>query len=427
VDLPVAYDRVDVAIVGAGLAGLHAAGILSRAGLEVRLLEAADRVGGRVATDRMDGFTLDRGFQLLNPAYPEGRRAFRYADLDLRAFPAGVEVVLESGRQAVLDDPRRSPASIPALARLAIRGDAGRPWELAALGAYVAGCATATEDRLAGRPDVSLATALRSAGVRGGVLDRVVVPFLSGVLAEEALATSRRVADPILRSFARGVPSLPAQGMDRLAQQLAACLPAPAVQLGDPVRELGPGWVRADSGEVRARAVLVATSGPAAATLVRGLTTPPMRALTTWYFTTASPSGRTPRRLLVDGAARDLTPRALANVALVSATAPSYAPPGQSLVAATAVGHHPADARAREVAAVVARWLGLAPGELRELARYPVADALPALVPPLRVVPARLARGLFVAGDHVGGASIQGALASGRRAAEAIAQELGAA
>jgi phytoene dehydrogenase-like protein len=59
-----------VLVVGAGLSGLACAQRLAAAGLEVRVLEASDAVGGRVRTDVIDGFRCDRGFQLVNPSYP---------------------------------------------------------------------------------------------------------------------------------------------------------------------------------------------------------------------------------------------------------------------------------------------------------------------------------------------------------------------
>ena len=86
---------VDVIVIGAGLAGLTAARHLEAAGQRVQVLEADTKVGGRVATDRVDGFLCDRGFQVLNPAYPAVRR-----DVDLDAlglsrgrpvFPVGVQ------------------------------------------------------------------------------------------------------------------------------------------------------------------------------------------------------------------------------------------------------------------------------------------------------------------------------------------------
>jgi hypothetical protein len=412
----------DVIIVGAGLAGLHAAGILHAAGLEVLVLEAAGHVGGRVATDHVEGFTLDRGFQLYNPAYPEGRRAFGDAALALQPFRAGVQVVLPQGGRVVLDDPRRSPRDLPATALGALRGQAGPPWQLAALAAYVVRCAAASEPDLAGRPDVSIAEALHAAGVRGPGLERVVRPFLSGVLADDALVTSRRVVDPLLAAFSRATPGLPAAGMAALPADLAAGLPPAALRCGFPVRGLEAGGVRTDEGVLSARAVVVATAGPVAATLLPGLEVPAMRALTTWWFATAALEPGAHPRLLVDGR----VDRALANVAVVSDAAPTYAPPGWSLVAASAVGHQP-DAAAAELArGQAAAMLGVNPSDLRLLRCDAIPEALPAVEPPTRhPLPVALGEGRFVIGDHREAPSIQGALHSGRRGAQAVLGALG--
>ena len=82
----------DVVVIGAGLAGLRCAAVLAERGLEVVVLEAADAVGGRQRTDIVDGFRLDRGFQVLNPAYPALRRSVDLDALALRSFPVGVQV-----------------------------------------------------------------------------------------------------------------------------------------------------------------------------------------------------------------------------------------------------------------------------------------------------------------------------------------------
>lgn len=413
---------MDVVIVGAGLAGLRAARLLVDAGLEVRVLDAADRVGGRVATDHVDGFTLDRGFQLFNTAYSEGALALDLAALDLRAFRPGVEVLVAGDSRVVLDDPRRAPAQVPSLLATSARARAGMPWELAAFAGYAALCATLPEERLAGRPDVSIGEALRRAGVRGRVLDRVVAPFLAGVFADESLRTSRRFADQVLRTFVTGSPSLPAAGMAAIAGDLAGGLPHEVVRLADPVRSVAPGVVQARSGPVHAPAIVVATGATEAGTLLPGLEVPRMRGLTTWYFATGTLAPGAHRRLLLDGRER----RWLANVAVLTDTVPGYGPPGAGLVAASAVGHHPegpAAARARRDAADL---LGIGADDLAEVARYPIREALPAHVPPMPLhQPAALGDGVFVIGDHRATPSIQGALASGRRGAEAVLAHLG--
>ena len=101
-------EHVDVLVIGAGLAGLNAALTLHAAGKHVLVLEASDGIGGRVRTDEIDGLQLDRGFQILNPAYPEVLRLGVIEELDLRPFDAGIMVALEQGISK-LGDPRRRP------------------------------------------------------------------------------------------------------------------------------------------------------------------------------------------------------------------------------------------------------------------------------------------------------------------------------
>ncbi|MCW5962887.1 MAG: FAD-dependent oxidoreductase, partial [Bryobacterales bacterium] len=101
-------EYVDCLIVGAGLSGLACARQLHQAGHDVLLLDAADKVGGRVRTDVMDGFLLDRGFQVLLSAYPEARRVLDYESLHLQRFFSGAYVTTEGGRHLVAD-PWRHP------------------------------------------------------------------------------------------------------------------------------------------------------------------------------------------------------------------------------------------------------------------------------------------------------------------------------
>ena len=96
----------DCIIVGAGLAGLACARALVRAGRRVRVIEAGDHVGGRVTTDTVEGFRIDRGFQVYNDAYPEGRRQLDLAALGLGRFEPGA-VVAEWGRLRGVSDPWR--------------------------------------------------------------------------------------------------------------------------------------------------------------------------------------------------------------------------------------------------------------------------------------------------------------------------------
>jgi glycine/D-amino acid oxidase-like deaminating enzyme len=414
-----AAETVDAVVVGAGLAGLTAARILHRLGYQVAVLEQHDEVGGRIRTDLVDGFRLDHGFQLFNPAYPAGPRTFDYAALDLRRFAAGVDVV-RGGSSSRLADPRRAPREAAAVAWNALRGAAAPPWELAPFAAYAAACGTEPIARLRQRPDRAISAALAAWGVGRRAVERVVAPFLSGVFADVDLRTSRRYADLVLRTFVRGTPAVPASGMQALPAQIAADLPAHVVRTGTAVTGIDGGAVTTGQGSFGGRVVLIATDGPSAMALLPGLSATAMAALTTWYF--ALDRQYADPFLIVDGSGSPW----LCNVAVMTAAAPEYSSSGQHLVAASAVGHHDGADAGRLARLECARLLGVGQESLDPLGCYPIRDALPRHLPgtPLRRNPVIDDRTLVI-GDHRSTPSIQGAITSGEQGAVAAARILG--
>lgn len=406
--------RADVVVVGAGLAGLVATRRLAKAGVDVVLLEQADEPGGRVRSDAQDGFVLDHGFQLFNPGYPEAPHAFDLDALDLRPFQAGAVVALGE-RRHVIGDPLRLPSSL--------LGDLSAPiGSLREKLAFVRWGATVgfgPTSRIKALPDHSLADELRRRHLDGALTQRVLRPFLAGVLAEQELATSRRFAELLVRAFVRGTPSLPAAGIRALPDQLAAGLPPGVLHYATTVRSVTTGSVDTDRGVVRAGAVVVAAD-PRSACRFTGLPAPTMRSLTTFYHRVdVAPSDR--RLLHLDGDRRG----PIVNTAVVSNVAPSYARDG-ALVASTVLGTDGGAEMADLVRQQAGTIYGVDPRPWQLVASYPIADALPA-VPPSTPLRSRvhLGDGLFVAGDHRDTASIQGALVSGRRTADSVLARLG--
>lgn len=405
----------DVVVVGAGLAGLTCAVEVSRRGLDVAVLEASDAVGGRIRTDSVDGILLDRGFQLLNPAYPALRGLVDLPALDLRVFDAGV-VVASAGGPTVLADPVRSPRTVAQ----ALSRSTGSVGEKLSFTAYAARCALAPPGRLRALRDTAYGAALDRARVTGRLRRSVLEPFLAGVLAEDEQETSRRFVDMLLRTFVRGVPGLPAHGMQALPEQVAGLLPDGAVHLGVRVVGVDGGTVRTGYDEWTGSAVVVATD-PISAGRLTNLPAPRMRALTTFYHRAiTSPGSR--RMLHVDGDRRG----PVVNSAVVSDIAATYCPDA-ALVASSILG---ADDGPDTVAAVerqLAEIYGADVSDWELVATYPIPAALPAMLPPLDMrQPVELGDGLFVAGDHRDTASIQGAIVSGRRAATAAIRTVGA-
>lgn len=414
-------DETEVLVIGAGLAGLQCARELVAAGRDVLVWESEDEVGGRIRTDVIDGFRCDRGFQVLNPAYPAVRRYVDLEALDLHGFGAGV-AVRGPRSVAVLAHPVREPSSVPTTLSSGLVG----PLDLVRLARW-AGPALRPRALIdaARTDDCTLAEGLDRAGVLGPVR-RVIERFLAGVLLDDSATTSNAFALLLVRMFALGVPGVPAAGMQALPRQLAAAL-GERVQTGvrasAVLRDAGSFVARSAHRDVRARCVVVAADPVAGARLL-GRPAPRMHGvLTDWYAVDDLP---TPSPMLhVDG--RPGPPGPVVNTAVMSVAAPSYAPPGRHLVQASALlaGERSTPSET-DVRAHAGSILGADPSRWQLLVRHVVPHATPVQQPPLRTRrPVRRRDGLWWCGDHRDTASIQGALISGHRTAAAVLGQLG--
>ncbi len=414
----------DAVIVGAGLAGLCCARRLHEAGRSVLVLEAADAVGGRVRTDEVEGFLLDRGFQVLLTAYPEARRVLDYAALDLQALYPGALVRMDGAFHRVADPLRAPAAALPtAFGPVGTLADKLRVLRLRR------SVTAPTLDALWAREEVPTREALRERyGFSGGMVQRFFEPFFGGIFLEEALATSSRAFEFYFRMFARGETAVPARGMQRIPEQIAAGLPEGSIRLNVPVRSVGPGAVVLRTGErVEAHAVVLATDAWALPALLDGtgveLEPPAPNGTVCLYYAAPEPPHADPV-LVLNG---DRT-GVVNEVVVMSNVARRYAPPGQALVSISVVDVPALDDGEveRRARAQLRSWYGAAVAAWRHLRTYRIPHALPAQPPPALSPPRRSPRlvdGLFVCGDHRADASINGAMLSGRLAAEAVIAE----
>lgn len=416
-------DTHDVVVIGAGLAGLNASLDLVAAGLRVATLEAEADVGGRVRTTVTDGYRLDHGFQLYNPAYPAGKSAFDYSTLQLRPFTRGAFVSLPNS-DWLLADPRNVPTS----ALRAARAPVGSLTSKTRFAWYATQCARLTPAKLAARTDCSAREALESAGVGARFIDSFVRPFLSGVFLEADLATSRRFLDLVLRSFVRGTPSVPATGMAALPRQLATRLPSATLFTDTRVNSIGGGTgslrLQTNRGEITTRSVIVAVDPTSVPELIPGFTSPAMNGVTTWYHSVeGSPQDFRHGRpaLVIDGARRG----PLVNSVAISAAAPSYAPRGKVLISSSALGCHTTANSDAAALAHAGQLHARSTSDWGLVGKFVIPNALPRKPSPLTLrQDVRLGDGRYVAGDHQDTPSIQGALVSGRRAAAAVIADL---
>lgn len=412
-----------VVIIGAGLAGLCCARQLRQCGVDTLVLEAQDDVGGRVRTDLVDGFRLDRGFQVLQTAYPEARRQLDFQALRLRNFESGA-LIRTRWRTVRMSDPWRRPSDIFATVFNGVGNFADR-WKLVKLRWHVT---RGTLDDLWDEPDSTTADFLQSpCGLSADLVERFFRPWFTGVFLEDELATSSRFFKFAFRMFALGDAALPELGMGAIAKQLADGLPPSMLRLSTCVKSLDRLHAHLDGGEIiDGRALVLAVEGPTAAQLTGGLFRPPASGSTTCFYYAASEPPVAESLLVLNG---DRT-GPINNLCVPSNVAPTYAPPGQALVSVSVVGtkSSPSADLASAVHRQLREWYGSEVDRWSPLRSYYIQHALP-LQPahfrdsggPL----ARIAEGLYRCGDYCETSSIQGAMISGRKAAEAVLADLG--
>ncbi|MDQ0580564.1 NAD(P)/FAD-dependent oxidoreductase [Streptomyces rishiriensis] len=447
--------QADVVVVGAGVAGLSAAHRLASAGVTTAVLEAAPYVGGRMSTEKVDGFRLDRIGQLLSTAYPELALTPGLDALALRPFAPGVLLHSDgrhhrAGAQAGAGSTRgalhavRALASVPrpgALPRPRAGGSpatqarpaplpkvrAGAPLgtavDQARLGAALTRLAVTPAERLMRRPESPAAQALASRGLPARTIDGFLRPLLAALLCDPDLTTSSRCADLALRAFAAGRLSLPEGGAEVLPELLARTLPPGTVHTGVRVTSVSTTSVTtAEHGEFRCRAVLVATDARTAAELLPGLRVPDFHPVTVVHHTADDPPG-TGASLLLDADRGG----PVAHTAVVSRVDPSRAPAGRALISSTVLGTPPPGIDTA-VRMHLSRLYGISTARWETLAVHHTAEAVPAMRAPHDLRRAvRLLAGLYVCGDHRDTSTVQGALHSAHRAASAILSDLGAA
>ena len=385
-----ASHSAEVLVVGAGLAGLSAAITLQSAGVDVRVIESSDRAGGRVASDVIDGFICDRGFQLINAKYPALQELDVIKELDFLPAPRVIDVSLGEKRHPI-GDPRQAPWTV-------FNRETGSIPEKIALLRFIAGKA---------KQDQSIAEALRSTGT---CYDRVLRPFLQGVFLTDPENVDAVYGRSIIKSFVNGLPGLPSAGVGELPKALAKRVEN--IVYRTQAESIKQGSVRTNQGTFTAEKILIATDATTATQLLGLAEVPRMAGCITWYHATSNnPSGN--GHLVVDGQRRG----PIINSLVISDIAKKYAPAGQHLISTT-TDLNVTESDVRRHLAIL--W-GTSTHGWQFIAKYEIPAALP-----IHNVGRALSQEMkindhhFVAGDHRTVPSQQGALFSGRLAAELI-------
>jgi phytoene dehydrogenase-like protein len=414
-----------VAIIGAGLAGLSCAVELTRAGISTRVFEASDRVGGRVRSDVVNGFTLDQGFQVLLTAYPACRQLLDYEALQLRPFEPGA-LVRYRGSFSTLGDPWRRPLQAMPTA-LSPVGSVADKLRIARL-RYQS--MRGSLDDVFRRPQKSTLARLIDDGFSESMINGFFRPFLGGVYLDPSLKTSSRMLEFVFRMFAKGDIAVPADGMAAIPRQLAERLPRGTIALSRSVQAIADGSVYlADGAKITPQRIVVATESHMASKLLGEESLSTGWRTTSNYYFVCDQSPNSKRLLILSGDEylRDSHHR-IGSVVVLSDIAPSYAPAGKSLISVSlaegdSIEPLTPDEELNAVRAQLRNWFGVGVDQWQHLQTYRIPYGLP-IVSLDSIESTKRIGSVIVCGDHLDTPSIHGAMHSGLAAAKRILENL---
>ncbi len=431
----------NILIIGAGLSGLSAAIHAHKQGISnIKVLEASEAVGGRVRTDVVNGFKLDRGFQVFLTSYPEAKMVLNYEALKLKPYLKGARIRKDGTFHTVLD-----PLSHPLRALSSAATPIGEISDKLHVPFFVNNVKKEnwTEHFESNNPfmDQSTLLHLQQLGFSDTMIADFFKPFFSGVFLEDALETPAQQFRFLFDMFAKGEATLPAEGMQAIPTQMMSTLPEGTVAFNQSVKAIqaptsndAPWHIQTESGDTYT-ANTVVMSAPELAQCVEGVTintpeTPQWKATTCYYFSaTTSPLKEA---ILVLNAESTTTTTSntirINNVTVPSLLQPSYAPDGQHLISVSTLGANPNEVP-ESITTQLKDWFGSQADSWTHLNTQIIHKALPDLsgetlaknmANTQHLKLADQSGGLYQCGDTTTNPSINGAMASGRLVIEEI-------
>jgi phytoene dehydrogenase-like protein len=404
----------DALIIGAGAAGLVAAKELENYHLKVLVIDASDRVGGRLRTDKVNGFTLDHGFQVLLSAYPLAQKHLDFKALNLKPFKSGA-FCFKGRDHFLVEDVNRNAA---AYLRMAF-SPVGSIWDKLKLAKLRKEVLAKSEEMIFNEPEISTLDYLKQRGFSDKIINRFFKPFFGGIFLEDELKTSCRQFQFIFKMFALGEAMLPQDGIESIASHLKSQLKETQFRLNSQVKAVRKGEVELSDGEIiTAKQIIIATDPTAIfPQLVQDIS---WNETHQYYF--ASPKSPFPKGYISLSFAEDAL---INNIAVLSDVSASYAPKGQHLIS---VSIRSQQAKSDDqIENEIRRELIAAGYEAARdwtfIRNYKIRKALPNISNNAYSRPfeeSRIAEGIYIAGDQMLNPSLNAAMESGELAAKAL-------
>lgn len=409
-----------ITIIGAGISGLSAALHLHRKGFAIKIIEASDRIGGRIKTDVIAGFRLDRGFQVLLTAYPEAKKLLDYDALQLKTFLPGATVLYDGG-QFEIADPFRRPSALLATAFAPV-GSLKDKFNTFILKNKLIG--KSIEGIFLQEQKSSLAQ-LKDYGFSTKMINRFFKPFFSGIFLENNLSTSNRMFDFVMKMFSEGDAAVPELGMEEIPKQLASQLPEGCFVFNTKVIDIKDNIIYTNSGtEIHADIVIIATEATALISKYRNTVETKHHSVTNVYFqANKAPSDKAV--VILNALEKE---KIVTNLTVMTNVSKAYAPAGKVLISVSCNGilDYTDQELVQKIKSEMQPWFGSQVEDWAHLKTYKVNYALPNLTvlkDDLTIDDMKINDNLYCCGDHLLNGSINAAMKSGRLVANLIIGE----
>ena len=408
-----------ITIIGAGISGLTAAVYLHQKGYKVQILEASERAGGRIKTDIIDGFRLDRGFQVLLTEYPETKALLDYNILNLKRFLPGATVLYDRG-QFEIADPFRRPTALFATLFAPVGNLKDKINTLFLKNKLV----KITISAIFKQPETDTISQLKNYGFSSKMINRFYKPFFSGIFLENDLKTSSNMFDFVMKMFSEGDAAIPELGMEEIPKQLVAMLPENSIQYNVKVSEIENNKIICENGTtLEADKIIIATEAIGLAGNYISKTKQNFHQVTTMYFEASI--APTQKAVVVLNASKDK--KWVNNLTVLSNISNEYAPKGKVLISISYKGIPAIDdaTLSENMKAELKQWYGNQVNYWKLLKTYRINYALPNQEKVSNEVSnseIKINDNLFICGDHLLNGSINAAMKSGRMVAELIAR-----
>lgn len=410
----------DVIIIGAGISGLSAAIRLQREGINFIIIEANDKVGGRMQTDYVKEYQLDHGFQVLLSAYPEAEELLDYNALNLKPFEPGA-IVQYGYNKFQLSDPFRKPIS----ALRHFRNPFTSITDIIKIVALRNRHNRLSIKEIFEQEEKQTIEFLKEWNFTDKFIESFLRPFLSGIFLDDKLSVSARMMEFVFKMFSQGYATLPEKGMQAIPDQLAKKIPADKIKLNTRVANVDQNSVMlADGTSLKTKGVIIATDALSANKIYPCNNNTSFNSVKNIYFSSDKAPFSEPV-LYLNGNISGL----VNNLAVPTNVHRSYAPKNKHLISVSVVKETNLNdlELIQAVRSELKVWFGVEVEDWLHLRTYNIDKALPNVEDMTYTDPKEvkaISKNIYQCGDHTHDPSINGAIRSGRLNAEAMIWQL---